>query len=394
MNKSISHIKQKEVMMLSNFKTSRRHFLQQAGFGLLTIGLPGIFAIDKIGAQQIFAGNVTTEFNRDFARLLLEICRYTYGISFPNDAVESKDAADALSFINLQSKPEKIVRLDDGKGKDSTSVACVVSYPDRNIVAYMGTKTEFHAVNNARQSIHDWARNTQFIKTDFIMTQKQLGLGNSNKIIELGGRVHEGFLKELSAIQEKIVAELEKNGGRKRPLYITGHSQGGAEAALAVRALLAGDFDVRAAYTFAAPRPGNQEVADTVANIPIYRIEFGNDIVPHVPTTLLSDKIGEGIESFVEKFDRELEIINEIRAKHHFVGIGRLCYGNNDTKTLRINISPSEEKKLLKGRIKNLINNPNDWGEHHHLAGTTREISKGMKGNYTALVSEFDLISG
>ena len=43
--------------------------------------------------------------------------------------------------------------------------------------------------------------------------------------------MHEGFLEELRTVQAKIVLELFRNGGRERPVYVTGHSQGGAEAA-------------------------------------------------------------------------------------------------------------------------------------------------------------------
>lgn len=36
-----------------------------------------------------------------------------------------------------------------------------------------------------------------------------------------------------------------------------------------------------------------------------------------------------------------------------------------------------------------LIRHPKNWAEYHHLAGTKAEVEAGLKGNYTALVSEF-----
>lgn len=343
-------------------------------------------------------------FDRKFARLLLEICRFTYGKTFSNVAKESKDAEKALAIINELARPITITHLNDGKSINSTSVACVVSYPDKNIVSYMGTKTEFSSPENAGQSISDWAKNVEFVPVNFSMTKKQLGLGDSNEEVQLAGRVHNGFLKELRAIQEKVIAELEKNGGKDRPLYITGHSQGGAEAALATSAFLKGGFDVKATYTFAAPRSGNKAVADAISGIPIYRIEFGNDIVPHVPTTYLSHQIlkfaeSERVAQFIIDgligLGLKIKPLDQFDAEHHFVGAGRLCYGNNETRTLRVDISAEEEEKLLNDRLIDLVH-LEDWAEHHHLAGTTDETEARppREGNYTALVSNFAVKKG
>lgn len=404
--------------MLFDHRTSRRKFLQHTGLGLLATGLPGILSgCDKQSMQLLESASKESAskpgFDREFARLLLEVCRYTYGATFPNNVKESEDADKASDRINEIAGPATIARLNDGKSINSTSVACVVSYPDKNIVSYMGTKTEFSSSTDTKQSILDWARNVQFIPVNFSMTKKQLGLGDSNEEIRLEGRVHNGFLKELRAIQEKVIAELEKNGGKNRPLYITGHSQGGAEAALATSAFLKGGFDVKATYTFAAPRSGNKAVADSISSIPIYRIEFGNDIVPHVPTTYLPHQILKFVRSEQEKvkpmidgltrlglkikpLDPNPKLLDQFDAEHHFVGAGRLCYGNNETKTLHVDISDEEEGTLLNDRLNRLIDlmeqdNLKDCVEHHHLAGTTDETKVGKEGNYTALVSNFAL---
>ena len=336
------------------------------------------------------------EFDRELARLLLEICRYTYAASFlkheQNDE-NSKDAKDALDWINKAGNPKEPRLIDDGKGADSTSVACVISFPDKNIVSYMGTKTEFNDAKNAQQSIEDWAKNAEFVMVDFNMTKKQLGLSDSDEKVALGGRAHEGFLKELCAVQEKIIAELGENGGKERPLYITGHSQGGAEAALATRAFLAGGFDVKATYTYAAPRSANKAVADSIPKeFPLHRIEFGNDIVPHVPTTRITHKITIAAINFLSKIGLPSQYIKALDTKFNFVGIVRLCYGNNDTKTLRVDLTSEQEEILFKSRIKDLATHPQDLAEHHHLAGTTAEVKAEKKGNYTALVSEFSMV--
>ena len=162
-------------------------------------------------------------FDRDIARFLLEVCRYTYAASFP-DKASVKDKQEALAWINQKGIPESIVLVDDG-GIPVTSVACVVAYAGMNIVAYMGTKTEFKSVGETADSIADWIQNLEVLPVPFRLTAEQLGQEHPDKN-SLGGLVHHGFLEELCAVQAKVVRELLKNDGRNRPLYVTGHSPG------------------------------------------------------------------------------------------------------------------------------------------------------------------------
>ncbi len=337
-------------------------------------------------------------FDRKLARLLLEICRYTYAASY-HSAEQAGDKEDALNWIDQAGARDSLVMLSDDK-KPSTSVACVVSYPDKNIVAYMGTKTEFSTLNEAIESIDDWAQNAEALLVPFELTAEQLGLGHPDKN-SLEGRVHEGFLEELSAVQTKVVQELLNHGGKERPVYITGHSQGGAEAALATRAFLTGGFPVAATYTFAAPRPGDQAFADSIpAAVPVHRIEFGDDIVPHVPPALISKDVRKIVEGLLRlpwflspHAKKLLTFLKRTSEEAGFVSVGRLCYGSHETKTLRVDMPADQEDDLLTSRLKELVSNPKHWADHHHLAGTTAEVSSGVRGNYTALVSEFTMVS-
>jgi len=336
-------------------------------------------------------------FDREFARLLLEICRYTYAAGF-NDQANDGDKQDALSWIKKANglTTDEPTILHGSK----TSVACIATYPDRNIVAYMGTKTQFDTITNTIASGKDWTKNFEANPISFRLTSEQLGANHPQDIDKenLGGLVHNGFLEELGAVQDRVVTELLKRGGRSRPVYITGHSQGGAEAALATRALLAGGFPVVSAYTFAAPRPGNLEFAKSIpATLPIHRIEFGDDIVPHVPPILIgreAQKIIEGLKhlKFLSEEARDLlKFVQRANTGIGFVGLGTLCYGSLKTNALRIDLSAEQEAALFYDRLWSLVRHPERWGEHHHLAGTTEEVSKGMKGNYTALISNFTI---
>jgi len=110
-------------------------------------------------------------FDSTFARLLLEICRYTYAAGF-HDKENASDKKDALKWINKAGGPvpSKPTILNGSK----TSVACIVSYPDRNIVSYMGTKTQFNTIDNAIASSKDWTQNFEARPVRFKLASEQL----------------------------------------------------------------------------------------------------------------------------------------------------------------------------------------------------------------------------
>jgi triacylglycerol lipase len=338
-------------------------------------------------------------FDSGLARLLLEICRFTYAAGF-DDAENAGDKQDALSWINRVgglAAAEPVI-LHGSK----TSVACIAPYPDRNIVAYMGTRTQFDTLGNALDSIKDWSQNFEALLVPFKLADEHLGAGHPDNVDKdnLGGRVHDGFLEELCAVQGQVVAALADLSGRGRPVYVTGHSQGGAEAALATRALLAAGFPVAATYTFAAPRPGDQEFTRSVpGTLPVHRIEFGDDIVPHVPPTLIARRAREiardleRLPFLADDANDLLELVQKASEQQSFAGLGTLCYGSHKTRALRVDMSAEQEAALFYDRLWSLVRHPERWAEHHHLAGTTEEVREGKKGNYTALVSDFQIVN-
>jgi triacylglycerol lipase len=111
--------------------------------------------------------------------------------------------------------------------------------------------------------------------------------------IKFPGLVHLGFIDQLRLIHDDMVADL--NTGFTPPLYVTGHSQGGAVAALATKALEHDGIEVAATYTFAAPLPCENMFKSSVKT-PVFRLEFGDDIVPHVPLEALPLPV-DGAES-------------------------------------------------------------------------------------------------
>ncbi|SHI44530.1 Lipase (class 3) [Malonomonas rubra DSM 5091] len=100
-----------------------------------------------------------------------------------------------------------------------------------------------------------------------------------------GYRVHNGFYKAFDLIKDDIRSALKKKAcldadGNLLPLFITGHSLGGALALLATK-YLARNID-GACYTYGAPRVGDYEFFFDIKT-PVYRVVNSSDIVPRVP---------------------------------------------------------------------------------------------------------------
>lgn len=95
-------------------------------------------------------------------------------------------------------------------------------------------------------------------------------------------KVHSGFLKAFNHVSDAIAEDLAKNKGI--PVYITGHSLGGALAVMATRILVSDSQG--ACYTFGGPRVGNAKVDDQIKT-PIYRIVNSADLVPRVPPAFI-----------------------------------------------------------------------------------------------------------
>ena len=110
------------------------------------------------------------------------------------------------------------------------------------------------------------------------------------------GGANRGFRDGVEGVRGPLVDALRADGGRK-PLFLTGHSLGGALAAVAASRLTAPDGAARAAaveteriegvVTFGMPRPGDDEFAEDYRARGLWnkqvRLRHGSDIVPTVP---------------------------------------------------------------------------------------------------------------
>ena len=99
-------------------------------------------------------------------------------------------------------------------------------------------------------------------------------------------RVHKGFLQAFDDLSDgqqglgKAVENIKAATDEGIPIYLTGHSLGGALAQIATAAF--GSDRIAACYTFGSPRVGNAYF-DLWVKPPSYRIENYADIVPQIP---------------------------------------------------------------------------------------------------------------
>lgn len=91
-------------------------------------------------------------------------------------------------------------------------------------------------------------------------------------------KVHRGFYDAFDVIKDVVNGYLRQHPDL--PVYITGHSLGGALAFVTTRFIA--NRSLGACYTFGAPRAGNEAFCDQIFT-PVYRIVNASDAVPSVP---------------------------------------------------------------------------------------------------------------
>ena len=100
-------------------------------------------------------------------------------------------------------------------------------------------------------------------------------------VCKSGGKIHSGFDESFNHISIEIQTILNKVEFSEKPLFITGHSLGGALATVATKKLTH-KGGVAACYTFGSPRVGDEEWTTNIKT-PIYRIVNAADPVTMLP---------------------------------------------------------------------------------------------------------------
>lgn len=122
-------------------------------------------------------------------------------------------------------------------------------------------------------------------------------LDNINAVAKQGplSDVHSGFYRALMDIWPQMKTTIRSfrrtpEDQPDRPLWLTGHSLGGAMATLAAATLIEADEAFYGAYTYGSPRVGDRDFArifNVEAKGKVFRFQNNADIVTRVPARLM-----------------------------------------------------------------------------------------------------------
>lgn len=185
---------------------------------------------------------------------------------------EEKGKAEFLSKLGLNAE---LISVDNTQ-------AYVAGNDDHLVVAFRGTESPA-----SFEGLKDW------LLTDAVnlLILPKGRLGTDFAAAGVGARFHQGFIDAIAEIWDPLFAKVESELKRSdRPLWITGHSLGGALALLGAWLFHRRFINVHQVYTYGAPMVGNIDATkafDREFPKKIYRVVNGPDPVPKLPTVSL-----------------------------------------------------------------------------------------------------------
>ncbi|MDJ0899888.1 MAG: lipase family protein [Xenococcus sp. MO_188.B8] len=213
----------------------------------------------------------------------------TLGYNFENTTKydPKKPSAELFTFMSRQTETQ----------------GCVVGDEEKIIVVFRGTQQKL-----------DWLANAKLHQETWTATRKI-------------GKVHVGFYEAFVSVCSKMEDYIKQLWTKDQPIWVTGHSLGGALATLAcahIELQMPDEYRVAGAYTFGQPRVGNDDFADAFDERlkgRFFRIMNQNDVVCVLPSKV-----------FVQP--SKLIVPKPIRYKHvgtpiYFNDKGELVYDAN-----------------------------------------------------------------
>lgn len=175
---------------------------------------------------------------------------------------KADDAPDEAAILKDLKDEDPKFKSVHGVSKNSAQGA-LIEHDDYFCMAFRGT-----------DEIEDW-------------------LDNLNAFQErvLFGGFHRGFWASLRDVWTPLFDQYEElRNLKKRPLFFTGHSLGGAMATIAAARMIHADLPFMSAYTFGQPRAMTLEssrIFNVEAGPRFFRFQNNNDIVTRVPARLM-----------------------------------------------------------------------------------------------------------
>ncbi|MGF1567660.1 MAG: hypothetical protein ACFCVD_06270 [Nodosilinea sp.] len=133
------------------------------------------------------------------------------------------------------------------------------------------------------QQLSDW-------KTNLKIRLKQFTVLADQTAMPPNGRVHRGFMDAWQSVEKQVIYYLKKWITPDTKLWVTGHSLGGALAAVATISLETQGIHVNGLYTFGQPRVADWRMVNHMnakMRDRITRYANNNDVVPLIPPQLI-----------------------------------------------------------------------------------------------------------
>ena len=143
------------------------------------------------------------------------------------------------------------------------------------------------------------------------------------------GKVHSGFFQSLTSVWSVVIKHLKELQTNEQPVWITGHSLGGALAALAYATLRLQEpkYDLAGAYTFGQPRVGDDILCnnfDADSKHRFFRVVNNNDIVPRVPSKVA--RTGVSLLTYAARAIHDVDAYEHMGTQLYFDANGKLIH--------------------------------------------------------------------
>jgi len=167
----------------------------------------------------------------------------------------------AVILENLKDEDPKFMSVEPAS--QNTAQAILVEHEDYFCLAFRGT-----------DELQDWLDN--------------LGVFPEKVLF---GKFHRGFYLSVEDVWTPLFNRYSiLRQQKKRPLFLTGHSLGGAMATIAASKLIHRDWPFTSVYTFGQPRamtPSTSRIFNVEAKYKVFRFQNNNDLVTRAPARLM-----------------------------------------------------------------------------------------------------------
>ncbi len=179
---------------------------------------------------------------------------------------EDNELPNKKSILEVLKKRDKNYLNVKGYDKNSAQ-AMIVDHKEFIVVSFRGTN-----------ELSDWIDNINAFPEKVLFGDFHRGFWNSVKDLWDG---EDGIFADYQALRET----------KKRPLFLTGHSLGGAMASIAAARLIHQDKPFTSVYTFGQPRSMSRETArifNAEASTRVHRFQNNEDIVTRAPSRMMN----------------------------------------------------------------------------------------------------------